>query len=186
MDIATVKKQYGEFMKRWKAPKTVEVPTEVITTKKKEEVITSTGAGYSDRPLLLQEDRNMLQINFEYEKLNKDDKKIYDAMNESERQAFEKTWIMIETQKAKLVQQKNRSKERNRREQKILSEKKRKERTHRLIERGAILESFLRAPETMTNEQVKALLEKKFKRNNEGSFSIKENAEETKFSQPRN
>ena len=61
----------------------------------------------------------MLQINFDYEKLNKDDKKIYDAMTDSERQAFEKTWIMIETQKTKLVQQKNKSKERNRREQRI-------------------------------------------------------------------
>lgn len=126
----------------------------------------------------------MLQINFDYEKLNKDDKKIYDAMTDSERQSFEKTWVMIETQKAKLVQQKNRSKERNRREQKVLADKSRKERTHRLIERGAILESFLRNPENMSNEQVKTLLEKKFNRNNGGSFSIKENAEETKFSQP--
>ena len=127
----------------------------------------------------------MLQINFDYEKLNKDDKKIYDAMTEAERQAFEKTWIMIETQKAKLVQQKNKSKERNRREQKVLADKSRKERTHRLIERGAILESFLRDPEKMSNDQVKALLEKKFHRNNEGSFGIKENVEETRFSQPR-
>lgn len=127
----------------------------------------------------------MLQINFDYEKLNKDDKKIYDAMTEAERQAFEKTWIMIETQKAKLVQQKNKSKERNRREQKVLADKSRKERTHRLIERGAILESFLRDPEKMSNDQVKALLEKKFHRNNEGSFSLKENVEETRFSQPR-
>ena len=127
----------------------------------------------------------MIQIKFDYEKLNKDDKKIYDAMTDSERQAFEKTWVMIETQKAKLIQQKNRSKERNRREQKILADRSRKERTHRLIERGAILETFLRDPENMTNDQVKALLEKKFNRNNGGSFTIKENAEETTFSQPR-
>ncbi len=124
----------------------------------------------------------MLQIFFDYEKLNKDDKKIYDAMKESERQAFEKTWIMIETQKAKLVQQKNRSKERNRREQKIISERVRKERTHRLIERGAILESFLRDPETMTNEQIKALLEKKLDSNNEEPFLYKEGVDETVFS----
>ena len=35
MDMATVKRQYVEFMKRRKAPNVVEVPTEVITAKKK-------------------------------------------------------------------------------------------------------------------------------------------------------
>lgn len=35
----------------------------------------------------------------------------------------------------------------------------RKARTHRLIERGAILESFLREPERYDNEQIKSLLE---------------------------
>ena len=46
--------------------------------------------------------------------------------------------------------------------QKILLNKKtnaeRKERTHRLIERGAILESVFPATVTMTGEEVKALL----------------------------
>ena len=35
----------------------------------------------------------------------------------------------------------------------------RKARTHRLIERGAILESFLEQPEQFGNEQIKGLLE---------------------------
>ena len=35
----------------------------------------------------------------------------------------------------------------------------RKVRTHRLIERGAILESFLEQPEQYGNEQIKGLLE---------------------------
>lgn len=38
------------------------------------------------------------------------------------------------------------------------SEEERKARTHRLIERGAILESLLDEPEQYKNEQIKALL----------------------------
>ncbi len=44
----------------------------------------------------------------------------------------------------------------------LLNQKKneeRKARTHRLIERGAILESFLEQPEQYENEQIKELLE---------------------------
>ena len=45
---------------------------------------------------------------------------------------------------------------------KLLNEKKaaeRKARTRRLIERGAILESFIEQPEQYNNEQIKCLLE---------------------------
>ncbi len=45
---------------------------------------------------------------------------------------------------------------------KLLNQKKseeRKIRTHRLVERGAILESLLEQPEQYTNEQIKSLLE---------------------------
>ena len=45
---------------------------------------------------------------------------------------------------------------------KLLNQKKdaeRKVRTHRLIERGAILESLLEKPEQYNNEQIKGLLE---------------------------
>ena len=48
------------------------------------------------------------------------------------------------------------------RKRKLLNQKKaeeRKIRTHRLVERGAILESLLEQPEQYTNEQRKGLLE---------------------------
>ena len=48
------------------------------------------------------------------------------------------------------------------RKRKLLNQKKaeeRKLRTHRLVERGAILESLLEQPEQYTNEQIKGLLE---------------------------
>lgn len=48
------------------------------------------------------------------------------------------------------------------RKKKLLNQKKaeeRKARTHRLIERGAILESLLEQPERYSNEQIKDLLE---------------------------
>ena len=47
-------------------------------------------------------------------------------------------------------------------EQKILKQdivKRRKERTHRLITRGAILESFIENAEALTDEEIKILLE---------------------------
>ena len=47
-------------------------------------------------------------------------------------------------------------------EQKILKqdiEKRRKERTHRLITRGTILESFIENAEELTDEEIKILLE---------------------------
>ena len=47
-------------------------------------------------------------------------------------------------------------------EKKILKQdivKKRKERTHRLITRGAILESFIENAEELTDEEIKILLE---------------------------
>lgn len=48
------------------------------------------------------------------------------------------------------------------RKKKLLNQKKseeRKIRTHRLVERGAILESLLEKPERYSNEQIKGLLE---------------------------
>ena len=51
------------------------------------------------------------------------------------------------------------------RKRKLLNQKKdaeRKARTHRLIERGAILESLLEKPEQYSNEQIKGLLEVTF------------------------
>ena len=51
------------------------------------------------------------------------------------------------------------------RKRKLLNQKKdaeRKARTHRLIERGAIMESLLEKPEQYSNEQIKGLLEVAF------------------------
>ncbi|MFR7349868.1 DUF3847 domain-containing protein [Peptoniphilus sp.] len=51
-------------------------------------------------------------------------------------------------------------------EQKILKQdivKKRKERTHRLITRGAILESLIENTEELTDEEIKILLEEAIK-----------------------
>lgn len=48
------------------------------------------------------------------------------------------------------------------RRKKLLNQRKaeeRKARTHRLVERGAILESLLEQPEQYENEQIKVLLE---------------------------
>ncbi len=104
----------------------------------------------------------MIEIKFDYSKLNRNDKRYYDAMTDSEKQAFERIWINIETQKARLMQQKNLSRERANREHKVLAEKERKERNHRLIERGAILESCIDDPQLFSNEQIKDFLDAVF------------------------
>ncbi len=101
-----------------------------------------------------------MTVVFDVEKLNKTDRKIYDAMTDTERQAFERTWIQIETQKIRLMQQKNASKERANRERRALAEKERKERTHRLIERGAILEAYISESLDFSNEEIKQILKK--------------------------
>lgn len=104
----------------------------------------------------------MIDIIFDYSKLNRNDKRCYDAMTDSEKQSFERIWVNIETQKARLVQQKNLSRERANRDHKILAEKERKARNHRLIERGAILEAYIRNPLDFTNEQIKDIVSKFF------------------------
>ena len=54
----------------------------------------------------------------------------------------------------------------NRKKQDVQKHKadERKARTSRLIQRGAILESFIPNPESLTNEQVKTLLQQVFQR----------------------
>jgi len=58
----------------------------------------------------------------------------------------------LENQKKQLIQQQKAA--------------ERKARTKRLIERGAILESLIPDAETLTNEQVKTLLQKAFAKSN--------------------
>lgn len=97
---------------------------------------------------------------FNFEQLNKSEQKIYSVMTDSEKQNFERIWMQMEMCKLKLTQQKNASQMRTAREKKALAEKERKERTHRLIERGAILESLIENPLDFSNEEIKVLLEK--------------------------
>ena len=95
-------------------------------------------------------------VHFDYDKLNKNDKLVYDRMNESEKLQFERLWESIEQQKVKMQQQINKSKTRYQREKTVLAKKERAERTHRLIERGAILEQFV--PVEFTNDEIVSLL----------------------------
>ena len=60
----------------------------------------------------------------------------------------------------KLVQLQNREKELK----KMASLKERKKRNHRLIERGAILESFIEGASGKNNEEIKGILRKAFQK----------------------
>ena len=99
-----------------------------------------------------------MNIVFSPDKLTKSERKAYDAMTPYEQSSYAKTWTLLEEQKVRLAQKVNASKERNAREQKALMERARKERTHRLIERGAIVESFIANPDKIDNEAFKNML----------------------------
>ena len=60
----------------------------------------------------------------------------------------------------KLVQLKNRE----RKIRKIISNEERKKRTHRLIERGAILESFIEGASEKSNQEIKDILQRAFQK----------------------
>jgi hypothetical protein len=66
-----------------------------------------------------------------------------------------------ETYESKLIQLKNQGKKL----EKTASIKERKKRTHRLIERGAILESFIEDASELSGAEIKAILEKGFLKN---------------------
>jgi hypothetical protein len=66
-----------------------------------------------------------------------------------------------ETYENKLIQLKNQGKKL----EKTASIKERKKRTHRLIERGAILESFIEDASELSGSEIKAILEKVFSKN---------------------
>ncbi len=103
-----------------------------------------------------------MKILFDKEKLNKKDLAVYEAMTDSEKVSFEKTWCLLEEQKVRLLQKLNASKERAARDKKIIAVKERKERNHRLIERGAILEANIKDPLNFSNEEIKEMVEKTF------------------------
>lgn len=66
-----------------------------------------------------------------------------------------------ETYENKLIQLKNQGKKL----EKTASIKERKKRTHRLIERGAILESFIEDASELSGSEIKSILEKVFSKN---------------------
>ena len=100
----------------------------------------------------------MDRVIFDLKQLNKLDRLAYEKMSPTEKASFEKIWMQIEEAKLKLQQQKNVSKERAAREKKILAERERKERTHRLIERGAILEAYIDDPLDFSSEEIKEIV----------------------------
>ena len=66
----------------------------------------------------------------------------------------------LEKYEKKIVQLKNREKQ----IKKMASIEGRKKRTHRLIERGAILESFIEGASEKSNEEIKEILQRAFRK----------------------
>ena len=56
--------------------------------------------------------------------------------------------------------------------EKMASIEERKKRTHRLIERGAILESFIEDASELSGAEIKAILEKVFSKNKPALFTV--------------
>ena len=100
----------------------------------------------------------MNTVEFDFNKLNKRDQVTYNQMNVNEKSDYERIWVQIETQKLRLEQCRNKSKMRNQREKKVIAEKDRRERTHRLIEHGAILNSYIDDVEDFSNDQIKEIV----------------------------
>lgn len=82
------------------------------------------------------------EIYFDYDKLSKSDKALYDRLDDNSKIVFQKDWINVEKQRIKLAQKKARLDALRHRE----NEKERKARTKRLIEIGASVESVLGRP----------------------------------------
>lgn len=123
----------------------------------------------------------MDSISFDITKLNKNDQLIYSRMNENEKKQFEALWLAIEEKRAKMQQLGNKSKVRYNREQTELNKKARAARTHRLIERGAILEQFIENAEKLDNEAILKIL-KETLATDYGKRKIQELAGENNYS----
>lgn len=102
----------------------------------------------------------MNDIIFDINKLNKNDRKLYELMTEKEKMDFSKNWVSLETQKIKLKQQQNAARQRVARNKKLESERLRRERAHILIERGAICNSLIQNAEEFSNDEIKRILTK--------------------------
>ena len=71
-------------------------------------------------------------------------------MKENELEKYEKKLVQLKNQEKKIRKQ--------------ASFEERKKRNHRLIERGAILESFIEGASDKTNEEIKDILQKAFQK----------------------
>ena len=101
----------------------------------------------------------MGEIIFDIDVLTVRDRKIYDAMNDQEKKAYQKIWIEIQDNKLKLKQLSNASKSRLRREFYTASRKERRERAHRLIEHGALMEAYFDGLSKMNPAEVKEVVQ---------------------------
>ena len=76
-----------------------------------------------------------------------------------EKEKYEKQLSQLKNQEKKL--------------KKMASLEERKKRTHRLIERGAILESFIEGASEKSNEEIKDILQKAFKKSDWTNRSVR-------------
>ncbi len=98
-------------------------------------------------------------ITFSIDYLTARDRKVYESMNDQEQQDFQKLWIQIEEHKRKLKQLSNSSKLRIHRETYATSKKERKERAHRLIGHGALMEAYIDGLSRMKPEDVEKIVQ---------------------------
>ena len=75
-------------------------------------------------------------IEFDFAKLSDKEKKVYLEMTDREREAYRKAWVNVETQREKLKAKSAKI----RKLESAHNERARKERTHHLIEVGAVVE----------------------------------------------
>lgn len=78
-------------------------------------------------------------IEFDYGKLSDRERKLYDTLTDAQKKTFEKNWIGVEKQKEKTKQ----AKARLTKMAHAQAAKERKERTHHLIEVGALVEKYV-------------------------------------------
>ena len=98
-------------------------------------------------------------ITFDVNALTAKERKLFNAMNDQEKESYQKLWIRIQEYRRRLKQLGNASKSRIHREIYSSSKKERKERAHRLIERGAIMEAYIDGLSRMNSDEVKEVIQ---------------------------
>lgn len=84
--------------------------------------------------------------------------------NETELQKIQLEIKSKQAEKEKYEQKLEQLKNREKKLRKIASNQERKQRTHRLIERGAMLESFIDGANEKTNEEIMTILKEVFEK----------------------